>query len=522
MSREMKPAFKFILIVLPIFAVLFGGYWLNENGHLQKIIPTQKKNSVSKSDLKDFTEKTGMGRPLVVGSNTWFGYAPLWYMNGGSAASKNSRFYKEHGILVEIKNNDDFANSREQWKSDNVDVMWATADAFSMESPGFADYSPQVFYQFDWSRGGDVIVATRGIKSANDLKGKKISVAFGTPSQSLLINFLQSANLTVDDVQLATAADAIAASAMFQAGQVDAAVTWTPFNLECEKAISGSHTLYSTKQASHIIADVFFAKKSFVESHPDVVQAFVEAMLEGAAQLHTSDGARKEAAQIMAQGLSGVTAADAEAAFGDVRFTTYGDNLEFFGLTRGKSVTGDELYTKMARNFQALGLTKNPPSWRSLANTSFLVKAGQKYSTDKPGFEPEGRIQFAKADEKIEQSESMATKRISIGFATGSYMLDDNAKTIIDLKAVETARLFAAARIRIEGNTDNVGQREANRILSEKRAKSVVDYLVSEYNFDVNRFVVRGNGPDKPIGDNSTAEGRAANRRTDFELLGVE
>jgi NitT/TauT family transport system substrate-binding protein len=58
-----------------------------------------------------------------------------------------------------------------------------------------------------------------------------------------------------------------------------------------------------------------------------------------------------------------------------------------------------------------------------------------------------------------------------------------------------------------------------NKDLSWKRAKSVSNFLVQEYSFDPNRFVVVGNGPDKPVDSNETVNGKAANRRTDFELI---
>ncbi|MEL6359089.1 MAG: OmpA family protein, partial [Bacteroidota bacterium] len=77
----------------------------------------------------------------------------------------------------------------------------------------------------------------------------------------------------------------------------------------------------------------------------------------------------------------------------------------------------------------------------------------------------------------------------------------------------------AGSRIRVEGNTDNTGSRATNVDLSRRRAQSVVAYLVREYNFDPNRFVVVGNGPDNPVANNSSAGGRAANRRTDFALI---
>ena len=58
--------------------------------------------------------------------------------------------------------------------------------------------------------------------------------------------------------------------------------------------------------------------------------------------------------------------------------------------------------------------------------------------------------------------------------------------------------------------------------LSKKRAQSVVDYLIGTYQMPRNRFIVVGNGPDKPIASNNSDAGRAQNRRTDFELVATE
>ena len=94
-----------------------------------------------------------------------------------------------------------------------------------------------------------------------------------------------------------------------------------------------------------------------------------------------------------------------------------------------------------------------------------------------------------------------------------------NAKQIIDLKLAELAKAFGNARIRIEGNTDDRGDAEMNRRLSLKRAQSVANYLISEYQMDKNRFVIVGNGEDKPIGDNNSNEGRSKNRRTECTII---
>jgi len=84
---------------------------------------------------------------------------------------------------------------------------------------------------------------------------------------------------------------------------------------------------------------------------------------------------------------------------------------------------------------------------------------------------------------------------------------------------VDIAKAFGNSRIRIEGNTDNTGNYQANQQLSKKRAQSVADYLIQEHGFPRNRLIVVGNGPDQPVADNGTERGRAKNRRTDFELI---
>ena len=65
----------------------------------------------------------------------------------------------------------------------------------------------------------------------------------------------------------------------------------------------------------------------------------------------------------------------------------------------------------------------------------------------------------------------------------------------------------------IEGHSDDVGSHEENMKLSEKRAQSVVDYLVDAHKIDRSRLKAVGYGETRPIADNSTEEGQRANRR---------
>jgi outer membrane protein OmpA-like peptidoglycan-associated protein len=75
--------------------------------------------------------------------------------------------------------------------------------------------------------------------------------------------------------------------------------------------------------------------------------------------------------------------------------------------------------------------------------------------------------------------------------------------------------------IKIVGHTDNTGKVDYNQTLSEKRAKSVYDYLL-EQGVSSRRMIYEGKGIHQPVADNNTAEGRAKNRRVEIMILANE
>ncbi|KAA3641226.1 MAG: OmpA family protein, partial [Bacteroidetes bacterium] len=180
-------------------------------------------------------------------------------------------------------------------------------------------------------------------------------------------------------------------------------------------------------------------------------------------------------------------------------------------------VSGDDLYLQMANKYRSLGFTgSSVPTWRQIAYPYFTQNAALSGATH----DAEKSKAFTKLEgEEAAEKEAIATKRVSISFRTGEYQLDENAKYIIDREFIDIAKAFGNARIRIEGNTDNVGSASSNKALSKRRAQSVANYLINEHGMDENRIIVIGNGPDKPVASNNTADGRAKNRRTDFELI---
>lgn len=510
---RLTPFSKLLITVLIVGGVVLGGKYLLDNTSIGKDL----KNQASESN-NPATDIGSSEDVIKIGVVTWGGYAGGQYFNEGFKANKNSRFYKDYGFMVDFKVLDDFNASREAFRRGDVDLLWATIDAFPTEAGALADYEPQVVFQADWSRGGDAIVVRRGISNVAGLKGKKIAVAELTPSHSFLLWLLEAGGMKVSDVQIVAQASAIDAAEAFKAQQVDAAVVWSPDDEGCLAAVPGARILESTKSASNIIADVFIAKKAWIEQNQARVNQLYEGWMKGAAEINSNDANKRKAAKILSENFEGVTQDWAYKAINNVRLTTHGDNQNFFGLNpEYNGVTGDRLYGRMSQVYGALGyLEGRTPTWREIANSTLVRSA----TLSGAGHEAEGQKAFTEVTtQEGAGKEAIATKQVSISFRTGEFRLDENAKYIIDREFVEIAKAFANSRIRIEGNTDNVGSRESNIALSKKRAETVRDYLVNEHGMPRNRFVVIGNGPDKPVAGNNDENGRSKNRRTDFELI---
>jgi OOP family OmpA-OmpF porin len=92
--------------------------------------------------------------------------------------------------------------------------------------------------------------------------------------------------------------------------------------------------------------------------------------------------------------------------------------------------------------------------------------------------------------------------------------LKPEGKRLVD-QAVDTLKANPTMRVSVEGHTDAIGSEAYNLKLSERRADAVRDYMVSE-GIDPSRISTEGFGKTRPVADNSTAEGRAENRRVEI------
>ncbi len=459
---------------------------------------------------------------LRAGFNNFVGFAPGIDLNGGAAPNKNSRMYKEFGITFEAVRMDDMQKLNDALKNGDLDFIFTTTDISPIgmdRSSDLAKMSVVQFLKIDDSRGADVFIVDKSINTVADLKGKKIACALGWPSNTLLHATLEAGGLTEQDVEILPMGDPFAAKTAFTTGNADATVVWSPDDEECLKS-RDAKVLTSTELLPNIIMDGFIARKEVLEKKKDLFIKLSRAWL-------TANSEMKDPAKMAKAAQTYKIAFEVPDdvsiildGMKKIHFANYGDNINFFGLsTDYTGITGQQLYTKMARIYKT-GYGNNLTNVVPWAEASYpgIIQAINDLQGD--AHLAEGQIQFEAPTTSDIKAPAVAIKPIIINFATGSWALTSNMKELIENQLGQLSVEFAGMKVRIEGNTDNVGGAEMNRELSRKRAKSVADYLVKTYNFDPNRFIIVGNGPDKPVADNNTEEGRAANRRTEFQLLG--
>lgn len=114
------------------------------------------------------------------------------------------------------------------------------------------------------------------------------------------------------------------------------------------------------------------------------------------------------------------------------------------------------------------------------------------------------------------QLDDVLANRI-IEFESGKATLTDSGKLILDQMGAVMLRLKDKP-VEVIGHTDNAGSRASNLPLSQARAEAVKMYLASK-GVKPELVSVAGEGPDRPVADNRTPEGRARNRRIEFKVV---
>jgi NitT/TauT family transport system substrate-binding protein len=442
--------------------------------------------------------------------NIWVGCAAGLVANGGLDTVPGS-IYANKGLKVSFKIIDDWTEGAAALATGNVDVMLTTADVWAKDYAQFQDkdVGAHAFFMVDWSRGADGVIARQGINSIEDLAGKTVAFAPYTPSHFLLWNGLKSSGLSTEQrneifSKAVHTKDGIEPATLFAQQKVDAGVAWDPDMSDAVAKRAGSKKIYDTRVASKLIADVLVVSDRFAAKNPQTLMKLAEGWLEGVEFI--------KAQPSRAYNLIG-TIKDfniptdlAKTMLEGVRLADYADNVSFFAT--GPDSDYANIFKMAQQMYREDRIIKRIADPEASVDRRYLEAMKGRFSS----LSQESPIEY-KAPAR--GAEPIGTQHKSIYFDPNSARMSLDSRAIVD-DVASFMRAYENTVVDIEGNTDSTGSRDYNVKLSWDRAAAVKEYLVSK-GFPAARMRTKGNGPDAPIDNNATPEGREKNRRTDIK-----
>jgi outer membrane protein OmpA-like peptidoglycan-associated protein len=201
------------------------------------------------------------------------------------------------------------------------------------------------------------------------------------------------------------------------------------------------------------------------------------------------------------------------------------DNLNFFGINPGQNDNFRTIYGV----FSAIDLQQYPqlftPKTTPIPPVSDVeLKSYLRDAQDVVANADGGSSAPIAAASTVDYSKgtggTVSHRSYNITFGTGSAVPTPEGEQV--LSQLMDGVVITTLKIKLDGYTDSSGSSAVNTPLSATRAQAVKNWLQrkSPSNFPNNRFLsVQGHGPDNPVADNSTPQGKAANRRVDLTLV---
>jgi NitT/TauT family transport system substrate-binding protein len=445
--------------------------------------------------------------------NVWVGCVGGLVANGGLDTAPDS-IYGKKGLKVSFKIIDDWTEGASALATNNVDVMLTTADVYAKDYAQFREkgFGSHAFLMVDWSRGADGVIGKQGINSIEDLAGKTVAFAPYTPSHFLLWNGLKTSGLGTDQRneifnKAVHTKDGIEPATLFAQEKVDAAVAWDPDMSDAVAKRPGSKKIYDTRIANRLIADILVVSDRFSAKYPQTLLKFSQGWLEGVefiksqpARAYNLIGAVKD---------FNIPSDLAKTMLGGVKLADYADNKSFMG-SAGSNSDYANIFQMAQDMYRELRIIKHSNNAEESLDRRYIEKLSGSFSTAST----EAPIEYK---EPARGATPIATQHRSIYFEPNSSRMSLDSRAVVD-ELANTMRAYENTVVDIEGNTDSTGSRGYNVQLSHARADEVKHYLIDKYGFPSARLRTAGNGPDKPMDSNATAEGREKNRRTDIKV----
>lgn len=205
-----------------------------------------------------FSAPSFSAEPLKIAYSDWPGYV-AWQV----AIDKG--WFKEAGIDVKF-DWFDYGASMEAFAAGKMDaVMVTNGDALVTASGGAKNV---MILALDYSNGNDMIIGKPGIKSLQDLKGKKIGLETGFVEHLMLLNALEKAGMKESDVTIVNTKTNETPQAL-ASGDLAAIAAWQPNSGQAMKLVPGAKPIYTSAKEPGLIYDVIAVNPASLSTHKD-------------------------------------------------------------------------------------------------------------------------------------------------------------------------------------------------------------------------------------------------------------
>lgn len=302
---------------------------------------------------------------------------------------------------------------------------------------------------------------------------------------------------------------------------IDIVVTWTPGDVNATNGGRGGVSIISTKEYGSVMPNMTIGCRKFLNDNRSAIESLIAAIAQAGDQVRSFDDVKKYACGLNAQ-IWGAENADywykyyngvkqGNSQLGGSMVFNLGDMAKIFGVNGGADIY-KEVYNTFGRMQSKLYPTDLPdfPEYSKAVDKSFLLSVVSNHPELMEG-------KPLQVDYSQDITNTVASKDVHINFEFGSAVIQPSSYQVLN-DIYSSAVTAEGLKVGVYGHTDNVGSPEQNRLLSERRAQAVRDYLVRK-GVPSNRLEVKGLGEEQPIADNTTESGRAENRRVQI-LLG--
>jgi outer membrane protein OmpA-like peptidoglycan-associated protein len=528
-----------LMIGVPLIILAAGGYFAYAKLIKPAIEEKDKKTADEKIEASTSVSSKKYGKMIKVAGDPWSGY---------------STFRSEPRLAAELAKGDvgiEYIDDEKLYEQGarmkalsegKIDLALTTLDAFLQHGAKHKGkdglYPGVILWNIDESNGGDAIFLAKDKKSFDDVKASdKVCFSTGTPSEHLW-DFASLSFANLGD-NLGTDNGVVAKDCWdrLKGGKVQVAVLWQPFTAIAAK--EGYPKVFATGgQADDVIVDIVVASRDYVIKEKETLGKLARAYFK------TINGFERDKAE-HAKFITADCGADCggDAALGTavldgIDFLTYEENMCLWWGQCGSPAKMMDRISKTGRLLSAKGkvTATELPQATTILNDSFLV-AMKKDMEDKAKLAAEvggkdtkvadaikkveeKKYEYAAEAAKTDKSADVGTLNLpSIYFQEGSFVLDQNAKSIVATIA-DKLQSFPALCVKVYGHTNSLGSPAANKTLSDARANGIVTHLksIDGIAFPASRFDARGFGSEQPILKDGK-EDRDASRRTEFKLF---